>query len=127
MDYLLDTHTFIWFIEGDEMLPEKTRKEIMHLDNACFLSIGSLWEIAIKSRIGKLNLKVPFHKLAEFLIQTNIKLLSIEFSHLQTLLTLELIHRDPFDRIIVAQAITESLTIITIDKNIPLYPVRCKW
>src|SRR5580704_10973584 len=113
MQYLLDTHTFIWFIEGDEQLSKKSRNEIVHIDNDCFLSIASLWEIAIKSSNGKLNLKVPFNKIADYLSRTDIKLLSIEFYHLYPLLTLEFIHRDPFDRIIISQAITDKLTILT--------------
>jgi PIN domain nuclease of toxin-antitoxin system len=127
MDYLLDTHTFIWFIEGDEKLPEKTRHKIAHIDNACFLSIASLWEIAIKSANGKLNLKIPFIKIADFLSGTEIKLLPIEFRHLEALLKLEFIHNDPFDRVIVSQAITDSFTIITRDKILPSYPVKCIW
>ena len=79
MQYLLDTHAFIWFIEGDERLPKKTRDEIIHIDNKCFLSIASLWEIAIKSSIGKLNLKVPFNKIADYLTKTEIELQPIEF------------------------------------------------
>ena len=127
MNYLIDTHTFIWFIEGDDTLSKEAKKEIRHIHNDCYLSIASLWEIAIKSGNGKLKLKVPFNKIADFLSGTNIKLLSIEFRHLQTLLSLELIHRDPFDRIIIAQAVTDDLIILTRDKIFPGYPVKCLW
>ncbi len=127
MNYLLDTHTFIWFMEGDETLPENTRNEIIHIKNNCFLSIASVWEIAIKAGNGKLNLKVPFHKIAEYLKNTEIIILPIEHRHLQTLLHLELIHKDPFDRLIIAQAITENYTIISKDKIIPQYTVKSLW
>ena len=127
MRYLLDTHTFIWFIEGDNKLSKKARNEIVDLDNDCFLSIASLWEIAIKSSIGKLNLKIPFNRIADHLSGTNIELLPIEFNHLQILHNLELIHRDPFDRVIISQAITEGVTILTTDKNFKSYPVKCLW
>ncbi len=127
MNYILDTHAFIWFIEGDETLPENTRNEIVHIDNNCFLSIASLWEIAIKSANGKLKLKVPFNKIADFLSGTDIKLLPIEFEHLLTLINLEFIHRDPFDRIIVAQAIRSNYTLITKDRILSDYPLKCLW
>jgi PIN domain nuclease of toxin-antitoxin system len=118
---------FIWFIEGDEQLPEKVRNEIIHIDNDCFLSVASLWEIAIKSSIGKLNLKIPFHKIADYLSGTDIKLLPIEFRHFYQLLNLEFIHRDPFDRIIISQAIVDNFTILTTDKQFKHYPAKCLW
>lgn len=127
MNYLLDTHTFIWFIEGDEELPRKTRNAITNIENKCFISIASLWEIAIKSGNGKLQLKINFHKVADLLTEIDIKLLAIGFADLQTLMSLELIHRDPFDRVIVAQAITNQYTILTRDQIIPSYPVSCFW
>ena len=127
MNYLLDTHTFIWFIEGDETLSEKTKNEIIHIDNNCFLSIASLWEIAIKAGNGKLNLKIPFNRIAKFLSGINVKLLPLEFHHLIALQGLENIHKDPFDRIIVAQAIVGNYTLITKDKILSDYPVKCLW
>ena len=127
MQYLLDTHTFIWFIDDVKTLSQKAAKEIAYIENDCFLSIASLWEIAIKCNIGKLQLKSSFHDITYFLADNNIRILPLEFRHLQTLLSLELIHRDPFDRIIIAQAITDDLTIITMDKHFPGYPVKCTW
>ena len=125
MQYLLDTHTFIWFIEDDKMLSPKAAKEIIEINNDCYLSIASLWEIAIKINIGKLILKVPFKDLISLIIENNIQILSIDFEHLQKLMTLELIHRDPFDRIIIAQAIVHNFTIIGNDKNFKYYPIKC--
>ena len=127
MQYLLDTHTFIWFIEDDKQLSQKAAKEIIDINNDCYLSIASLWEIAIKINIGKLILKTPFNDIIPFLIENNIEMLPVKFEHLQQLMTLELIHKDPFDRIIIAQAIAQNYTIIGDDKNFKYYPVKCIW
>jgi PIN domain nuclease of toxin-antitoxin system len=127
MQYLLDMHTFIWFSENDKLLSRKAAREIVHIDNKCFLSLASLWEIAIKSHNGKLNIKIPFREILAFLQENRIEILQIQLNNLYTLLNLELIHRYPFDRIIVAQAITNDLTILTVDKDIVKYPVKCLW
>ena len=76
---------------------------------------------------GKSQLRSSYHDITDFLIDNNIKILPLEFRHLQTLLDLELIHRDPFDRVIIAQAKTDNLTIITMDKLFQSYPVKCLW
>jgi PIN domain nuclease of toxin-antitoxin system len=127
MQYLLDTHTFIWLTESDVRLSGNAAREIVNGNNKCFVSIASIWEIAIKSSNGKLLLKVPFPSITNLLLKNNISILPIEFTHLQTLLNLNLFHKDPFDRIIIAQAITEDLTILTVDKDFSLYPVKCLW
>jgi len=124
---LLDTHAFIWFIDGNELLPAKVRNEIAHIENDCYISIASLWEIAIKYSNKRLNLKSDFHDIINLLADNNIKILPVEFAHLQSFLSIELIHKDPFDRIIIAQAIAENLTILTVDKEIVKYPVKCLW
>ena len=123
MRYLLDTHTFIWFMSGDEQLPANIISEIKRKDNDCCISIASLWEISVKIKIGKLEF--PFENAENFLLVNDINILPVYFSHLRQLLLLDLIHRDPFDRIIIAQGISENLTILTKDKNFKLYP--CKW
>ncbi len=127
MQYLLDTHTIIWFCENDKMLSRKAANEIVDMNNTCFLSIASLWEIAIKFKIGKLQLTIPFEEIYDFLSKNNIRILPLEFPHLQRLLNLDFIHRYPFDRVIIAQAIANDLTILTIDKDIMQYPVKCLW
>src|SRR5688572_26520656 len=113
MQYLLDTHTFIWFINGDNNLPEKVKQGIQNLDNKCFISIASLWEISIKSSLGKLELKAEFSKIADFLLENEIEILPITFEHLQKLLSLKYYHRDPFDRLIIAQGLSEKLTVLS--------------
>jgi PIN domain nuclease of toxin-antitoxin system len=119
MDYLLDTHILLWFINGEEL--------DWDLINKIFLSIASLWEIAIKHSLGKLPLQSEFSELKEILHDTNIEILPIEFSHLQELLVLPDIHNDPFDRIIIAQAIHENLKLITRDSKFKGYAADITW
>ena len=127
MDLLLDTHTFIWFLNGDNQLPASLKKLIANTSNKCFISIASLWEIAIKSNLNKLELQGDFNQIASFLIDNDIEVLPISFAHIQRLLNLSFHHRDPFDRIIVAQAFTENLTIATKDKAFSEYLVNVFW
>ena len=127
MDLLLDTHAFIWFINGDAALPQKVVDAIKNVENKCFISIASLWEIAIKSSMKKLELKSDFDKIADFLIDNDIEILPISFEHLQRVLTLEFHHRDPFDRIIISQGLVERLTILSKDEHFPSYTDRILW
>ncbi|MDB5262920.1 MAG: hypothetical protein JWQ14_2201 [Adhaeribacter sp.] len=127
MDLLLDTHTFIWFINGDNSLPEQVREDIRNIDNRCFISIASLWEMAIKLSLDKLQLKADFNKVAEFLAENDIEILPITFEHIQKLQKLKFHHRDPFDRIIIAQGATEKLIILTKDENFNKYQVKTRW
>src|SRR5688572_19563277 len=126
MQYLLDTHTFLWFLEGDNQLSNKVKNEITDIRNTCFISIASLWEIAIKSSLGKLNLKFPFENLTSYLFANDIEIIPITFDHILTLRNLELHHRDPFDRLITAQAI-KDLIILTRDSNFFKYTVKIVW
>jgi PIN domain nuclease of toxin-antitoxin system len=97
MSFLLDTHTFIWFINGDLSLPKRVVNEIKNLNNQCFVSIASIWEIAIKSKLNKLSLLSEFDKIVEFLDENQIEILPITFNHILSLNELEIHHRDPFD------------------------------
>jgi len=123
MELLLDTHTFIWFINGDKSLPERIKRSIANIDNSCFISIASLWEMAVKLSLGTLKLKSDFNKIAGFLDDNEIEVLPVTFDHLQ----LSYHHRDPFDRIIIAQCITEKLTILTKDEYFKKYPAKTMW
>ena len=127
MDLLLDTHAFIWFLNGDNQLPTSIKDTIAATSNKCFLSIASLWEIAIKSSLNKLELQGDFNQIANFLNDNDIELLPITFEHIQRLLQLDFYHRDPFDRIIIAQALTENLTIATKDSIFNEYGVKIIW
>ena len=124
MDILLDTHIFIWFLNGDEQLSYSNRKLIEDDSNNFFLSIASIWEIAIKHSLQKLELKGNFSQICVFLTENDIKVLSITFEHIQHLLNLEGHHRDPFDRMIIAQAKSEQLKIVTKDRIFMKYEVE---
>jgi len=127
MQYLLDTHTLLWFLEDDSQLSGKVSNEITNIDNKCYISIASLWEIAIKINLGKLSIKFSFEKFASFLSDNDIEVLPIAFDHLVQLSRLEQHHRDPFDRVIIAQGMIENLTILTKDQYFPHYPVKILW
>jgi len=123
MDLLLDTHAFIWFLNGDNQIPDILKKEISNASNKCYISIASLWEIAIKLSLKKLDLNGEFGQIATLLNENDIEILPITFDHIQRLLQLEFYHRDPFDRIIIAQALTEKLTLATKDEVVNKYEV----
>ena len=126
--YLLDTHALLWFLSGDERISPKSRKVISDPKNRCYISIASLWEMAIKIKIGKLDLSFDLKELATYLSGNNIEVLPIAFEHIMETLVLEDHHRDPFDRIIIAQARFERLTIISKDENFPKYAhIRLIW
>ncbi|RBQ06201.1 type II toxin-antitoxin system VapC family toxin [Pedobacter miscanthi] len=127
MAYLLDTHAFLWFVAGDDQLPSSVKKKLSDIDESCFLSIASFWEIAIKKQIGKLDLEIGFEELFRFAERNQIEVISINETHLTTLLDLEFINNDPFDRIIVAQVISENLTLISRDKKLKNYKIKLQW
>lgn len=127
MAFLLDTHTFLWFVAGDHQLPASIKKKISDINESCFISIASLWEIAIKKQIGKLNLNIGFDELFRFAERNQIEIISINEAHLNTLLNLEFINNDPFDRIIVSQAISEDLMLLSRDQKLKSYKVKLQW
>ena len=120
MKVILDTHNFLWYIWGNTKLPVETRKSIDDPNNQIFLSIGSLWEIAIKVNIGKLKINKPL----QVLVPIKINVLPIRLNHLETLISLPLHHRDPFDRIIISQAISEKLDVSSVDDNFRFYDIN---
>ena len=125
---LLDTHSFLWFIAGDSRLSEQARELIDDMDNTVLLSVGSLWEIAIKTSIGKLTLSRPYDELIPEHLQRNaIDLLPIRHKDLAVLTKLPFHHRDPFDRLIIAQAMNEEALIITKDTSFDSYQVQTLW
>ena len=126
MTHLLDTHTLIWFLENDPQLPTTTRTQI-ETTPTIFISIASLWEIAIKANIGKLTLSFPFHTIAPNLITAGITQLPITCKDLEIYLSLPLHHRDPFDRILIAQAMNHSLMFISQDTQMDAYSIQRLW
>jgi PIN domain nuclease of toxin-antitoxin system len=127
MHLILDTHVLIWFINGEKALPISLRKLISNTENTCYVSIASIWEMALKSSLGKLKLKIDFNKIAVLLQENDIAILPINIEHIEKLLELEYNHRDPFDRIILAQGITEGFTIISKDKHFKGYKADLLW
>ena len=127
MKLLLDTHTFIWFVENDKQLPIKSKRLIENSENEIFLSIASLWEIAIKLQLKKLELSVSLEKVMELAALNGFIFLPILPEHIIALTKLEFFHRDPFDRIIIAQSITEQQAIITKDKVFDDYGIERMW
>ncbi|EMR03263.1 type II toxin-antitoxin system VapC family toxin [Cesiribacter andamanensis] len=126
--YLLDTYALLCFLNGDEHLSSKARKAIADPQNRCFNSIASLWEIAVKIKIGKLGLQFDLQELSTHLAKNNIELLPIAFEHILETMDLEDQHRDPFDWIIIAQAKYEKLVIISKDGNFHKYQsIKLLW
>ena len=128
MRLLVDTHSFLWFITGSEELSEGARQRIADLANHVFVSSASLWEIAVKTRLGRLTLARPFAELIPEQLRLNaMEVLPIEVPHLAALITLPWHHRDPFDRLLIAQALAEGLPIVSRDTVFPAYPVQVLW
>jgi len=121
MNVLLDTHILIWALENNHALSEKTRSAITTGGNKVFVSSASVWEISIKKSMGKL--KVPDNLLEE-LVSHRFSLLNISAEHAQLAGELPLFHKDPFDRMLVAQAKIEKLTLISCDPLIARYKVK---
>ena len=127
MRLLLDTHAFLWFIGGDRQLSANARRLIEDERNTRYLSVASAWEVAIKAGSGKLDLRMP---LAAFWAQipgNGVALLPIAIEHLSAVAALPLHHRDPFDRLLIAQAVTEQLPIISADAFFDAYPIARRW
>ncbi len=128
MRLLLDTHTFLWLNSAPEKLSEKALQLCNDPTNMLFLSHVSPWEIQIKQQIGKLNLQAPLHELIETQQQeSGLQLLPIELEHIYALSELPSHHRDPFDRLLIAQAIAESMSLVSVDRSLGRYPVRIEW
>jgi PIN domain nuclease of toxin-antitoxin system len=127
MNVLLDTHTFIWYIEGNAKLTQKARDVIEISGDKIYLSIISLWEIAIKTGKKQLSLQNKFDDLLDVLNSLEIEILTITFADTQAYKNLPLHHGDPFDRMIISQAINNSLTIVGCDQSFNDYPIQIVW
>lgn len=128
MNLLLDTHTFLWFTAGDSSLSKTARSAIEDLNNNRYVSVASLWEIAIKISIDKLTLSEPFETLIpEQLAKNEIELLNISVEHTALIASMPFHHRDPFDRLIAAQAKIEQMTLVSSDEVFDVYGVTRLW
>ena len=128
MKLLLDTHAFLWFISGDSQLSGYARQLIEDAGNQRYLSIVSVWEITIKSSLGRLEVPTPPSRLmSEYIWANAIELLTITSEHLDVVHKLPYHHKDPFDRLMIAQAIHENMTLISRDVALNAYSVRIEW
>jgi len=128
MNLLLDTHAFLWFMEGSERISQRARAEIEAADGVRALSVASAWEMAIKSSLGKLALAKPLGELLPPLLSdAGIELLPIEIADLARVATLPFHHRDPFDRLLAAQALERGFTVVSIDETFDTYGVARLW
>ena len=128
MKVLLDTHTFLWLISGDDRLSETAKKTFLDPGNILFFSAVSLWEICIKISLGKLSLKSGWLKTIQDEMEVNaIQWLSIEMPHCVELTNLPFHHRDPFDRMLVAQAMVDDMQLLSRDNRLSSYQIKRIW
>lgn len=116
MRVLLDSHTLIWLYSGNERLSQKAKEVIENTQNECFLSLASVWEMAIKIKLGKMNLSVSLERFVEDVTENGILVLSVELAHILKTQELESFHKDPFDRLLFSQAITENMVLLSADE-----------
>ena len=122
MKLLLDTHLLLWTAAEPSKLPKKVRSLILDSDNDLFFSAASIWEIAIKSQLGRDDFDVDAHLLRRGLIDNGYLELSINVEHALAVVALPPLHKDPFDRMLVAQATVEGLVLLTSDVQVAAYP-----
>jgi PIN domain nuclease of toxin-antitoxin system len=125
--YLLDTHTFLWLATDDSQLTPAVRAVFIDSDQECFLSAASVWEMAIKSSLSKLVLATSLEHLVRGGLERGIRLLDVTCSHAYLVERLPFHHRDPFDRILVAQAMHEGMHVVSRDRQLDAYAVTRIW
>ena len=128
MNQLLDAHTFLWFVEGSDRLSNTARKQIEHPDFANWISIATVWELSIKHSLGKLQLSAPFQDFMERQFATyQFDILPVELADVHRSHGLHYHHRDPFDRMVIAQALVRDWPVLTVDPAFESYGVRRIW
>jgi len=127
MDIILDTHAVIWFFEDNKRLSKTAIDTIYNLENMIYVSSASVWELAIKLSTGKLVFDGGIENFIETIYKNEFELLGISPKHIKMVAVLPFIHRDPFDRMIVAQAIAEDMAIMTVDENVVKYEIMSIW
>ncbi|TVS21054.1 MAG: type II toxin-antitoxin system VapC family toxin [Planctomycetaceae bacterium] len=128
MNLLLDTHTLLWFLRDDPQLSEMAKKLIEDPGNRKLVSVASCWEIAIKAGLGKLDLAEPSRTLLEREIPANnLEILSISLAHATAVESLPPHHKDPFDRLLIAQSMIEGIPIVGADSIFDLYQIDRRW
>jgi PIN domain nuclease of toxin-antitoxin system len=128
MRLLVDTQVFLWWVDGSSKLSRKARGAVADPGNDCLFSLASCWEMAIKLSLGKLRLDEPLDTFVPAQLSANrFSLLEIGFRHVARVAKLPFRHRDPFDRLLVAQALEDGLTVVTSDPVFPKYGVKRLW
>ena len=126
MRVLLDTHAFLWWVEEDARLSRSARKTITDASEG-LVSIASCWELAIKVSRGRIALSKPIGRLGEVLAASDLRLLPVDLEDVARVATLPFHHRDPFDRVLAAQALNDELTIVSADPVFGQYGVKRVW
>ena len=127
MNLLVDTHAMLWFVAGDKRLSPKAREAIESPDCVSHISVASWWEIAIKCSLNKLRLDIPLKDFMAERVDEGFRALSIDTQHLPALATLPFHHHDPFDRMIICQAIAENMAVCTGDSDFAAYDIQRVW
>jgi PIN domain nuclease of toxin-antitoxin system len=128
MKYLLDTAVWLWSLRSPELIGEQGREILAHGQEEIFLSAVTSWEISIKIRLGKLDFTgPPAQHIPRFMATQNLRPLSITHSHAAKVYDLPIYHSDPFDRMLVAQALVEDMVILTSDRWFRKYPAELLW
>ena len=128
MRVLLDTHAFLWLINDDSRLSESARQTFLNLENSLFFSAASLWEICIKLSLGKISLRGGwFQTIQEEMEINSVQWLPIEMMHCVEVAEMPFHHRDPFDRMLIAQAIVEKMQILSRDTRLSDYTIERIW
>ena len=128
MRVLVDTHVFLWWVEGDRPLPPRARAVLADPENECLLSLASAWELAIKASLGKLRLAVPVKRyVVEHVAANGFRMLGVDVAHIGRVESLEPHHGDPFDRLLIAQALEEKIPVVTADPVFRKYGIKRIW
>ncbi len=127
MNLLLDTHTLIWFLEGDTTLSTNAKKLIENPENTNFVSVATFWEMAIKVSLKKLEMQISIQNLKKILWENGIEVLPITIENTLFVSQLPFHHKDPFDRLLIAQAVNENMILVSKDEAMLLYNVQTIW
>ena len=128
MKVLLDTHAFLWLVTGDYRLSEMARQTFLNTENRLFFSAASLWEICIKMSLGKISLKGGwFQTIQDEMVVNVIQWLPIEMPHCAEVTKLPFHHRDPIDRMLIAQAMVEDMRLLSRDRHLSAYAIKRIW
>lgn len=127
MNLLLDTHCLIWYLEGSQKLPDKIRREIISTNNSKAVSIVSLFEIALKQNIKKIEIPFTIEQIELMLLGANVDVIPIKISHLHYLSKNTFEHKDPFDKYIITTAMVDEYVVLSKDREFTKYNISVLW